>query len=479
MSATGTTTPNQQAPLTKLGKYAVQVAYYYWVVILFGYIFLNKGFAYLGLPPLYVGEIGLLLAALSAAVIIRQGQAQWSRFGQAAILMLFLFLIWQVARTLPFLTTYGLNTIRDAMLWGYSAYAIFICIVFTHEQIDEFSSIYGRVLPFLLVWLPVIFILTRLFHLRVSLPGLAVPLLLVRTGDMGVHLAGLGAFLLLGLYSYGRKSPKLALLGLWALWWLAFIAYGSVNRAGMLSASLVILVILFRPRSNWMPALLAGLVVIAFFQFSGIQVKVVQENKKVEVSPRQIYLNYASMVATLRGEKESDSDFEPEQGGLRISTIAWRLRWWETIVGYTFEGPYLWTGKGYGINLADSDGFQGRMGNLRSPHNATMNILARSGLPGLLLWLAFLASMAFQMIRIIVSPRYRLSHRTLLLWMGVYWLAFLCNSTFGVFFEAPMGGIWFWSLNGLILATMADARLTGAALEEPESGRSLSTSAPE
>ncbi len=40
------------------------------------------------------------------------------------------------------------------------------------------------------------------------------------------------------------------------------------------------------------------------------------------------------------------------------NTREWRLDWWQTIWDYTVDGPYFWTGKGYGINLASDDGFQ-------------------------------------------------------------------------------------------------------------------------
>ena len=35
-----------------------------------------------------------------------------------------------------------------------------------------------------------------------------------------------------------------------------------------------------------------------------------------------------------------------------------RLDWWKEIVTYTINGKYFWTGKGFGVNLADDDGFQ-------------------------------------------------------------------------------------------------------------------------
>ena len=69
-------------------------------------------------------------------------------------------------------------------------------------------------------------------------------------------------------------------------------------------------------------------------------------------------------------------------------TKEFRLRWWSDIINYTINGPYFWTGKGFGINLADDDGFQVYADHsLRAPHNGHIEILARTGVPGLILWI--------------------------------------------------------------------------------------------
>src|SRR5262249_9452718 len=70
------------------------------------------------------------------------------------------------------------------------------------------------------------------------------------------------------------------------------------------------------------------------------------------------------------------------------ATKQWRLDWWNTIIDYTVHGQYFWTGKGFGVNLPDDDGFQVADGGppLRSPHSAYMTVLARMGVPGALLF---------------------------------------------------------------------------------------------
>ena len=76
-------------------------------------------------------------------------------------------------------------------------------------------------------------------------------------------------------------------------------------------------------------------------------------------------------------------------------TKQWRLAWWRTIQDYVFRGEFFWAGRGFGVNLAESDGFVVGRENpnaplLRSPHSIHMTILARTGVPGFALWLATL-----------------------------------------------------------------------------------------
>ena len=82
-----------------------------------------------------------------------------------------------------------------------------------------------------------------------------------------------------------------------------------------------------------------------------------------EISFDQIVTNFKSMTG------------DTGSAGLD-STKKWRVDWWNKIEQYSLYGPYRWTGKGFGVNLAEDDGFQVLTDNsLRSPHNAHMNIL--------------------------------------------------------------------------------------------------------
>ena len=131
------------------------------------------------------------------------------------------------------------------------------------------------------------------------------------------------------------------------------------------------------------------------------------------------------------------------------STKVWRITWWDTIIGYTLDGPYFWTGKGFGINLAADDGFVAGDPNgppLRNPHSAHFDMLARTGVPGLALWLLTLGSWSATLLVNMVRARRFGDHAwaDLFVFIFCYALAFIIDGTFDVALEGPMAGIWFW-----------------------------------
>src|ERR1700744_5876841 len=81
-------------------------------IILLGYAIMGKGFAYLGFPPLYVGEIAFLSGAV---IFLRTGAVMGAMATLPAILLLALMAL-VLARTLPFLGPYGFDALRDSTI---------------------------------------------------------------------------------------------------------------------------------------------------------------------------------------------------------------------------------------------------------------------------------------------------------------------------------------------------------------------------
>lgn len=411
-------------------------------VLLAGYAFFGKGFAYLGLAPLYVGELVLALAA--ATIVVSLGRARLTRLHG----LLLIFMLWGLLRTLPYLSLHGLDALRDAVLWLYALFALAVSFAVSRVDLERLAARYRKLLPFFIGWVPIAGLLT--FALGAAIPhtpGSNVPFVAFKGGDVGVHLAGAAAFLLSGLFV--ANPSQLRTLGETLLWpgWLAALGIaGAVNRGGLLSASLgVLATIALRPsrrslRFVWVSLLVLSLLVLVN--------PTVSTGRGRELSVRQL----ANNVLSLAG-RSSEGDLN--------ATKEWRLLWWEEIIDYTVKGPYFWTGKGFGINLADDDGFQVEAdGSLRSPHNGHLTILARMGVPGLVLWVGF--NLAFGLTLLRAARR---AHRqgwtfwaAIDIWLLVYWLAMLLNASVDVYLEGPQGGIWFWSIVGFGLAAITIQR---------------------
>ncbi len=396
-------------------------------LVLLGYAVFGRSFAYLGIPPLYVGE---MMFATGAALFLLRRTAVLRIHSIPLIRLLLVFIGWNVICTVPYYPIYGLDSVRDAATWYYSGFAIIVVgLMMANPALFRFVLAMYRSFA---TWYPALIGAALLLRLSGALA-----LSTAKTGDVGVHLAGVLAFKL------AQQTPVPP------LWWLTMsfpaLYVVSGNRGGTLAFLMsFVSVALLQKRLKRLIALTVAvaaiLLILAFVAFE------VQRGSR-SISPRQVVENLESMSATDR-----------TVGGLQ-STARWRLLWWSKIVSYTVFGDYFWTGKGYGINLADSDGFQvvGPSGPpLRSPHNGHLTLLARSGVPGFLLWCAVQIAWGVTMLRHYLNTRRRAAKAwsKVFLWLLAYWIAFLVNGAFDVFLEGPMGGIWFWFVFGMGLSSI-------------------------
>jgi hypothetical protein len=227
------------------------------------------------------------------------------------------------------------------------------------------------------------------------------------------------------------------------------VVTGMLGRGGAVAAMMAVCVVLFlRP-------LMAApkLVLVGGGAVVGTAI-LLASNFNIELGRRDISVyQLSSNLVSLVGDDVSD-----ENVNLKY-TKEWRLRWWTTIIDYTIYGPYRWTGKGFGVNLAIDDGIKDEAFN-RSPHNGHLNFLARSGIPGLTLWLLLQAVFGGSLLSAYLHAQRR-GHdwwARLDLWILAYWLAFLTDISFAVYLEGPHGGIWFWSVVGFGIAVLLTQR---------------------
>lgn len=423
-------------------------------LVLLGYALFGRGFAYVGLPPLFLGElvlvlgVGLVLCHRHIGTVIQQSGA----------LALLGFIGWGTICTVPHLGQYKIDALRDAVLWGYGLYALVVAtlLIADPRRLARLVQMYRWFVVLLLVGAPLVWLVhTRYQDYLPTWPWAAgMPVLWFKGGDHAVHLAGAYAYLAI----FGVGGTVLP----WLVYPLLTINMGIilVGRAATLTVGAAFgMVMLIRPRNalNW-GVVLAVVMFLTLLWATGLRIEIPNSGRTVSID--QFTANVESI-------------FDDSQGDLH-GTKHWRLNWWKTIIDYTIHGDYFWMGKGFGINLADDDGFQADPDNaIRSPHNGHLTVLARMGVPGLALWVAVhglwslsILDALYRAARTRLYARIQARAEGLLVparldrWFGlfaflfVYYLAFMINASFDVFLEGPMGGVWFWTVYGIGIAAV-------------------------
>ncbi len=302
------------------------------------YATLGRGFAYTGYSPIFIGEILLLWSIVTGFAARRFATLIERPLG----LLLTCFFFWGIICTVPYVGLYGINAPRDGAVWAYSIFAwVVASLVLRLDNVLDGVVEHFRKFGGLLVVASTIcaFLTTyEISHLP-TWPTSQVPIPYMKSGDLCVHLAGCCAFVLTGL---GKGKD----------WWLFPIICGfamgiSGNRGGglafMVAISFVAL-LRFNVKKLFILLVVLGLILSALVL---VDVHVPLPSGSREISSEQILRNIKSMV----GISSDEADLQ--------GTKEWRIRWWNQIFDYTFQGPYFWTGKGYGINLAADDGIDG------------------------------------------------------------------------------------------------------------------------
>jgi hypothetical protein len=433
-------------------------------ISLFGYTFLGKGYAYFGVSPIFIGELLLLFGVLAALL----GGGFRPALRSPISWLVIVWGVWGLVCTVPYLGVYGLDALRDATIWGYGAFAILVAgFMLRLHWWTKASDAYARWFWWFAFWSPVAGVIFATIEPSIPrVPGSDIPLLFVKAGDYGVQLAGAATFVLVGLADarWRRRPHRAALEWLWWMAWLAGVAItGATSRGALLSVFIAVATVMFlhRRAELWKPALVSFVFALVFVS---ADVKLIAGQER-EVSARQIVDNLRSIV----GGQSKTSNLE--------GTRTWRLQWWQDIIDYTVHGRYFWMGKGFGINLADDDDYQGTVNGLpnRSPHNIQMTVLARAGVPGLVVWSLLQSTFALSLA--IAFVRARRERREwwarVNLWILSFWLAFMVNAAFDVYLEGPQGGIWFWCLIGFGIAALEAQRAERIASRQSARAKAL------
>jgi hypothetical protein len=405
-----------------------------------GYALDDRGFAYLAsVPgtPLFAGEMVLLLGGLFAA--LATGYLKAAMRNSIPMLFLLVFAAWGLARTLPLIPTYGIDSIRDAALWYYALIAVLVATVVmaVPDLPHRWARAYVPFLVVLLVWSPFAILLAA--AQSPVLPGSGVPLFSHKLDNLAIAATTAIAFLWLVPTHPLRWRSRALLTGLAAV---IILVVGTQNRGGLVAASAgIILTGVLLGRRGWnMAAVMLSTVLVGLLLAWGLNVQVTGSTGRY-ISVAQLIDNAVSIP---QGQNSVDL------GG----TVGFRDQLWSGVIDLASSQGQLSTGLGFGPNLAQQLGVSIGQGDpLRSPHNSHVDILARMGIVGGVLWVAFWGSWYMLMLRRsrFLSPETRGIVKVCM--VGV--AATLINAYFDPTLESPQGAMWLWALAGLGLGIAA------------------------
>ena len=420
------------------------------MVVLLGYALLGKSFAYLGIPPVFIGELSLVAGTI---IFLRSGCLLASLATLTSVLLA-ITMTWTLLRTLPFISVHGFDAPRDSVIILYGAFGL-IVISLLLEDARRIATVVHYYGAFVGLFVPIIAVLFYFYSLFLdylpSFPGQEMPILYLKPGDIGVHLGGAAVFALAGFRKVGWR---------WMLCFGVAIAPVIASNRGALVAAVVPITVaaLLLGKTRQVATLFVAAMMLLATVYALETAFTTYEEPTASwdraLSAHQIVENVASVVG--------------QSGRQAEGTKQWRLRWWEIIINDTVYGPNFWTGRGFGLNLADADNYSGWQSSgtapTRSPHNAHMTILARAGVPGLVLWIGLLLSWLTMLLNAVASA-WRLGQDDwahLFIFVLSFAIGFLINASFDVALEGPMQGIWFWCLFGFGIGSVMVYRAQAA-----------------
>jgi hypothetical protein len=284
-----------------------------------------------------------------------------------------------------------------------------------------------------------------------------VPFFLYKNGDLAVHVLITTFFTLNGNI---KASLRFRVINIILIAYL-FLVAATFNRGGMVSFVAGFSIYLFMLRKTPLGKQILGylkyaplVLIVALPLYINTKAQGVEQGRNVGLG--QLKDNVVSLF-------NQDSQMGGEAG--LNENVLWRLVWWGKIIDYTVFGDYFFYGKGLGINLTISDEVGDNDVPLRSPHNFSLNVLARFGVPFFIIWIWWLASM-FYPLKTKTLSNDSLAYICIL-------VASLINASFDVSLEGPMAAMPFWMFVGFIFLIDTSPRKT--VNEEPPVGSQTSS----
>jgi hypothetical protein len=421
-------------------------------VILCGYMFFGRPFSYLSIPgiPIYLGEVVLAVGLVEAMRVRSLLRPLLATSLPLKVLLGFMALYGlALAMSVPI---YGVVAFRDAAVGYYGIYAFLVALAavadpgFTPRLVRWFRS----AIPWFLVWAPIAVVLGRAAPFGI-VPGSATPLNAFTPGDYAIFGAMIVAFVWLGLHRVGRRPPSRPLASAYiSMGFVAVLAGGSQNRGGLLAALLLFAIVLgCMSAGRRARAVVSAVVSLALLLGIALvlDLRIPLASAGRELSVQQVMANLTSVV---QSEDLSRADTGNLQGN-----VDWRRQYWSAVYKDALSPRYVLTGRGLGTVLSFEYGIEDPSTNdgqpIRGAHNTHLTVLARTGVPGISLWILLCVIWSLHVARRARTHDGGGASATpsLAAWLLGAVAAYLVTAFFDPFLDSPRGAIWFYTLVGL------------------------------
>ena len=417
---------------------------------------IGKGPTYLGVPPLYWGEVTMAAGLLLIAPQIRR--TDFLQKTRPLTIVIAGFMVLGAVSTAISFPRWRMDALRDAAIWYYALfYFIGLGLAAQKAVADRVWHLLRNFWLLALVWNTAnLLSQNTLSHFGPIIPGRGVSLFFNARDEAGQNLA-LGAIIVLCTTTLSRRPVLRGLLVPVALVGLAAIAAseGRAMRMGIASGAGAVLLLGFAPHGT--PHFNTRLLKLA--------VAAVPVLALVSVASPERVVKLAHLD---RFAEANPSD--PE------GTAGWRLIWWQRLYAEVMKkNPAFGLGFGESLHVYHpllQNSQQEFM--VRSPHNFNMTVFTRMGVVGLLLWIAILAAGIGSLFGRVWrgsagGHAYTPERRDELTFWILMLVCTVVNSSLGVLMEGPVLGIWFWFALGFASARSFSSgviRRTAAARQE-------------
>lgn len=410
--------------------------------LLVGYLLFDRGFAWLHIPgtPLFVGEMVFALGMLM--VVTTRVRLEAVARSSTPLVILLLFVVWGLMRGLPGIPIYGFDAARDMAMsyYGLAAWFVAILLIGREQRMWHWLDLYGRVIPWVVLWLGPALLLQDIFDGRSPfVPDGQVSIFSHKVGSIADHATMALLYFWLIRRGDDALSPRWRTLLTTLVVGIVCMA-AIINRGSFVSVAVgvTVLWLVDRRRTGAIVGRIAAIGLTLLIVALAFDVRISAFSNEREVSAQQFLANAMSVV-------------DPSGANENLSgTADWRMQYWKTMIADVHQ-HYPLSGLGYGVNLRVRYGEQDEEPPARDAHNSHVAIYARGGLIGLSLWIVTWWTWFVHVLRVRRSALLRGDTRRAGLagWLLAAEVMILANAIFDPTLEGPQVAIWAWTLFGV------------------------------